>query len=112
MIPIAEPLASEATEERIARLVEEQVESKTIATGIKACQKRVLSRAEGLLVLAADTTPMDLISHFPVLCEDRGIKYVFVRKKSAIPNKFTCVFLEMARDSRTMQRVLDTLCDS
>lgn len=109
MIPIAKPLATDVTEERIVKLVEEQVESKAIATGIKGCQKRILGGAKGLLVLTADTTPMDLISHFPVLCEDRGIKYIFIKNKSIMPNRFTCVFLEAAEDNETMQRVLEAL---
>ncbi|KAG5858998.1 ribosomal protein L7Ae [Encephalitozoon hellem] len=95
MIPIASPLASEPVEEVIAKLISEQAERSTLSTGIKKCQKRILEGSKGLLVLTADTTPMDLITHLPALCEDRGVKYIFVRKKSSIPGRFTCVFLEM-----------------
>ncbi|CAD26004.1 HIGH MOBILITY GROUP-LIKE NUCLEAR PROTEIN (HMG2) [Encephalitozoon cuniculi GB-M1] len=108
MIPIASPLASESTEEMIAKLVRSQAERGGLATGIKKCQKRVLEGSKGLLVLTADTTPMDLITHLPALCEDRGTKYVFVRSKSSIPNGFTCVFLEMD-GSDTLRKVLETL---
>ena len=31
-----------------------------------------------VIVIAADISPMDVISHLPVLCEDKGIPYVFV----------------------------------
>ncbi|AFN84063.1 ribosomal protein L7Ae-like protein [Encephalitozoon romaleae SJ-2008] len=108
MIPIASPLASDSVEEMIARLVTEQAERGTLSSGIKKCQKCVLEGSKGLLVLTADTTPMDLITHLPALCEDRGIKYIFVRKKSSIPNRFTCVFLEMD-GSDTLNRILETL---
>lgn len=109
MIPIAKPLASPAAEERIVRLVEERMGSKMVATGIKGCQKRILSGTSGLLILTADTTPMDIISHLPVLCEDRGIKYVFVRGKHAMPNKFTCVFIDGDENDRAIQEIIECL---
>lgn len=37
-----------------------------------------------LLVLAADITPIDIISHLPVLSEDAGIPYVFVTSKEEL----------------------------
>ena len=32
-------------------------------------------------MLAADVSPVDVISHFPVLCEENQIPYVFVRSR-------------------------------
>lgn len=37
-----------------------------------------------LLILAADITPMDIISHLPVLSEEAGIPYVFVTSKEEL----------------------------
>ena len=37
-----------------------------------------------LLVLAADITPIDIISHLPVMSEDAGIPYVFVTSKEEL----------------------------
>lgn len=36
------------------------------------------SNALGVVILAADISPMDVISHFPVLCEDHNIPYIYV----------------------------------
>lgn len=36
------------------------------------------------MVLAADISPMDVISHIPVLCEDHGIPYVFVTSRAEL----------------------------
>lgn len=36
------------------------------------------------LVLAADITPMDIISHLPVLAEEANIPYVFVPSKEEL----------------------------
>ena len=37
-----------------------------------------------LVVLAGDVSPMDVLSHLPVLCEDNSIPYVFVPSKGAL----------------------------
>lgn len=38
----------------------------------------------GIVVLAADISPMDVISHIPVLCEEHGIPYVFVPSRAEL----------------------------
>ena len=38
----------------------------------------------GIVVLAADISPMDVISHIPVLCEDHGIPYVYVPSRAEL----------------------------
>jgi len=37
-----------------------------------------------LLVLAADITPIDIISHLPVLCEEAQIPYIFIPSKEEL----------------------------
>lgn len=95
MIPIARPLASGAVENAIAALLDNHLHRKAAATGIKGCLKQILGGSRGLLVLTTDTTPMDLITHLPVVCEDRGVEYIFVSSKSRLGG-FTCVFLELS----------------
>ena len=40
--------------------------------------------APGIVVLAADISPMDVISHLPVLCEDHGVPYIFVPSRAEL----------------------------
>ena len=40
--------------------------------------------APGIVVLAADISPMDVISHLPVLCEDHGVPYIFVSSRAEL----------------------------
>lgn len=40
--------------------------------------------SSSLLVLAADITPIDIISHLPVMSEDANIPYVFVTSKEEL----------------------------
>jgi len=36
------------------------------------------------VILAADISPMDVISHIPVLCEDHGVPYLFVTSRAEL----------------------------
>lgn len=38
----------------------------------------------GIVILAADISPMDVISHIPVLCEDHNIPYLFVTSRASL----------------------------
>lgn len=38
----------------------------------------------GVVVLAADISPMDVISHIPVLCEDHNVPYIFVSSRAEL----------------------------
>lgn len=38
----------------------------------------------GIVVLAADISPMDVISHLPVLCEDHNIPYVYLPSRAEL----------------------------
>jgi H/ACA ribonucleoprotein complex subunit 2 len=38
----------------------------------------------GVVILAADISPMDVISHIPVLCEDHGIPYIYVTSRAEL----------------------------
>lgn len=40
--------------------------------------------ADGVVILAADISPMDVISHIPVLCEDHNIPYIFVQSRAEL----------------------------
>jgi H/ACA ribonucleoprotein complex subunit 2 len=61
--------------------------------GVKEVQKAIRARGpvgykpgppDGIVVIAGDTSPYDVISHFPVLCEDAKIPYVFVRSRAEL----------------------------
>ncbi|CCJ30272.1 unnamed protein product [Pneumocystis jirovecii] len=52
----------------------------------KKLRKRVLKtlRKGKLVILAGDISPIDVISHLPVLCEDYSCPYVFVPSKESL----------------------------
>lgn len=55
---------------------------------VKAIRKGDTAKAEadspGVVVLAADISPMDVISHIPVLCEDHNIPYIYVTSRAEL----------------------------
>ncbi len=57
---------------------------KLIRKGIKEVVKSIRKGAKGLCLLAADISPVDCISHLPVLCEKNDIPYVFVQNRQLI----------------------------
>ena len=67
--------------------------NKTLKRGVKEVVKSLRkstpasasgNEAPGIVVLAADISPMDVISHLPVLCEDHGVPYIFVPSRAEL----------------------------
>lgn len=38
-----------------------------------------------IIILAGDISPIDVITHVPVLCEDHNVPYVYVPSKEVCP---------------------------
>ena len=92
MIKIASPLAPKTLSENILKVTKKFIIDKKIITGVKACQKKILSaESKGLMVFSASISPMDIMTHIPILCEKKEIPYVFVENSEWI-NGFTCAF--------------------
>ena len=66
--PIAKPLAGKSQERE------------GVFVAVKWIRRRIM-------VLAANIAPMDVISHIPILCEEKGIPYIFVSSKVGIAVK-------------------------
>jgi H/ACA ribonucleoprotein complex subunit 2 len=46
--------------------------------------KAVRKGEKGVVIIAGDIFPVDVISHLPVLCEDAGIPYIYVKSKAEL----------------------------
>lgn len=57
---------------------------KHVRRGVKEVSKALRKGEKGLVVIAGDISPMDVIAHLPVLCEDYNIPYVFVPSKEQL----------------------------
>ncbi len=65
---------------KLLKLVRHLNKDKKLKRGVKDVVKSIKKGARGLCVIAADVSPV-VISHIPILCEDAGIPYIFVRSR-------------------------------
>ena len=79
--PLAQPLVSRECEKRALALVQRERELKRVFRGVKEVKKALRRNHKGLVVLAADTHPFDVIGALPVRCETQRVPYLFVRSK-------------------------------
>lgn len=78
---IAKPLAEQKLEKKIYKILEKGAKYKRLRRGKKEIQKGLRRKEKGLLVLAGDVSPIDVVSHLPIVCENQGIPYIWVRSK-------------------------------
>ena len=94
-----EPLSADSTFPSELQLMLHRVaaKSKSLKRGVKECVKSIRKSPPatpatmspntlppGIIILAADISPMDVISHIPVLCEDHNIPYVYVPSRAEL----------------------------
>jgi H/ACA ribonucleoprotein complex subunit 2 len=78
---IAKPLASKKTTKKVHKLVKKATQSKCVKRGVKEVVKALRKGETGFCVIAGDISPIDVVSHLPILCEDRSIPYFYVPSK-------------------------------
>ena len=59
-------------------------EKKSLRRGVKEVQKALRKGEKGIMVFAGDVQPIDVMSHLPVLCEDKDVPYIYVRSKEEL----------------------------
>ncbi|KAI4123083.1 MAG: hypothetical protein LQ338_005454 [Usnochroma carphineum] len=102
LVPFANPLADEKAAKKVLKGVKKAAKHKTLRRGVKEVVKALRKSSHpppnnttastsssnnlppAIVILAADISPMDVISHLPVLCEDHGIPYVFVTSRAEL----------------------------
>ncbi|CAL6049607.1 Ribosomal_protein L7Ae/L30e/S12e/Gadd45 family protein [Hexamita inflata] len=82
--PQAKPIIEDKYERKTYQFVYHQKEKKRVFRGVKEVRKAIRRDQKGLVILAADTHPFDVISSFPVNCENKGLSYYFVKSKSML----------------------------
>lgn len=82
LAPIAVPLAGKKLHKKLLKLVKKAAKDKFLKRGVKEVVKAIKKNQKGLVVLAGDISPIDVLSHIPVLCEEGAIPFVFVRSKA------------------------------
>lgn len=78
---LANPLASDKLLKKSLKLVKKGCKKKTVKRGVKEVQKALRKGHKGLVFIAGDISPIDVVSHLPVMCEEKNVPYVFVPSK-------------------------------
>ncbi|XP_053204876.1 H/ACA ribonucleoprotein complex subunit 2-like protein [Panonychus citri] len=107
---IAKPMAPKKMTKKLLKLIKKAGKEKGIIAGLKNVQKQVRRGDKGITIIAGDVTPIDVISHLPVLCEDKDIPFAFVPLRydisAAMGVKRPCVMV-MIRKNDSYQSLYD-----
>jgi len=82
--PKAFPLADAALTSTLMDLVTQATNYKQLKKGANEVTKTLNRGIAEIIILAADTEPLEILLHLPILCEDKNVPYVFVRSKAAL----------------------------
>lgn len=69
--PKAYPLADEELNKNILDLVQQALNYKQLKKGANEATKALNRGKAELIIMAADTEPIEILMHLPLLCEDK-----------------------------------------
>ncbi|KAI0100530.1 ribonucleoprotein-associated protein [Nemania sp. FL0031] len=81
---VAWPLADPTLTQEILDLTQQAVHLRQSKKGANEVTKALNRGICEIALLAADTSPIEIVTHIPLLCEDKGTPYVFVPSKVAL----------------------------
>ncbi|KDE02343.1 ribonucleoprotein-associated protein [Microbotryum lychnidis-dioicae p1A1 Lamole] len=82
--PKAFPLADAALTSQILDLIQQASHYKQLKKGANEATKTLNRGIAQIIVMTADTEPIEILLHLPLLCEDKNVPYVFVPSKTAL----------------------------
>ncbi|CAK7323170.1 unnamed protein product [Dovyalis caffra] len=86
LAPIAKPLAGKKLCKKTLKLVRRAAEHKCLKRGVKEVVKSIRRGHKGICVIAGNISPIDVITHVPILCEEADIPYIYVPSKEDLAN--------------------------
>ncbi|KAJ9512724.1 hypothetical protein QJQ45_019058 [Haematococcus lacustris] len=81
---IAKPLADEKLCKKVLKLCKKASKAKAIRRGVKEVVKALRKKQKGICILAGDISPIDVLTHIPIVCEDHQIPYIYVPSKEEL----------------------------
>ncbi|KAK1272418.1 H/ACA ribonucleoprotein complex subunit 2-like protein [Acorus gramineus] len=105
LAPIARPLAGKKLSKKTLKLVRRASEHKCLRRGVKEVVKSIRRGNKGLCVIAGNISPIDVITHVPILCEESDIPYIYVHSKEDLATagatkRPTCCVLVMTKPTK------------
>jgi H/ACA ribonucleoprotein complex subunit 2 len=81
---IAKPLADDKLCKKVLKLAKKGAKRKQIKRGVKEVVKALRKKQSGICIIAGDISPIDVVTHLPVMCEDRDVPYIYVPSKEEL----------------------------
>ncbi|KAJ0160592.1 13 kDa ribonucleoprotein-associated protein [Colletotrichum tanaceti] len=78
------PLADDALQQEILDLIQQCQHYRQLKKGANEATKTLNRGVCELIILAADTNPLSIVLHLPLLSEDKNVPYVYVKSKTAL----------------------------
>ncbi|CAF9903382.1 MAG: RNA binding protein snu13 [Heterodermia speciosa] len=78
------PIADQALSQEILDLVQQTSHYRQLKKGANEATKTLNRGTSEVIILAADTAPLAILLHLPLLCEDKNVPYVYVPSKAAL----------------------------
>uniref|UniRef100_A0A453PGM7 Ribosomal protein eL8/eL30/eS12/Gadd45 domain-containing protein n=1 Tax=Aegilops tauschii subsp. strangulata TaxID=200361 RepID=A0A453PGM7_AEGTS len=80
-------------------------EAKCLKRGVKEVVKSIRRGSKGLCVIAGNISPIDVITHLPILCEEANVPYIYVTSKEELATagttkRPTCCVLVMTKPAK------------
>ncbi|KAH9930719.1 NHP2/L7aE family protein [Fomitopsis serialis] len=83
--PKAWPLAGAQLNDQVdPRSGREGLSVKQLKKGANEATKTLNRGISEVIILTADTEPLEILLHLPLLCEEKNVQYVFVASKAAL----------------------------
>lgn len=71
-----------------------------------------------LVVIAADISPIDVLSHLPILCEEKNVPYIYVKSRAEVgeacktKRPTSCVLIQQpGKDAAKVKKSFDRCCE-
>merc|ERR1719487_2445020 len=80
----AYPLSDSNLSLNILDVVQQASNYRQLKKGANESTKTLNRGISELIVMAADTEPIEILLHLPLICEDKNVPYVFIASKQAL----------------------------
>merc|ERR1711976_1042505 len=106
------PLANKKLNQDILKLIRVANSFRSIKKGTNETTKAINRDLAKLVVLAADTEPLEILLHIPICCEEKDVPYIFVETKSSLSRaagqtRFTTAVAVLCDENRLLEKQLE-----
>ena len=78
------PLADNDMVIKVQDLIKDAAKKGFLKKGANEATKALNRGHAQIIVLAADTEPLEIVLHLPLLCEDKNVPYIFVPSQHSL----------------------------